>query len=582
MTDTRIICNPLDLGYRYQDLRFLGISRSVGREAADPSVVAYQNRFFMFASMSAGFWHSADLVQWSFCASSTLPAYEYAPDARVVDGAIVVCASRRTGRSAFYRSTDPLGAGFAKAAPGTFPFWDPNLFQDHDDRLYLYWGCSNRTPIHGVELDRDSFAPVGSRQAVVAAAADERGWERTGEDHDPTRKTSTVLSRILGDAPFIEGAWMTEHAGTYYLQYSAPATESNTYGDGYFVSDHPLGPFTYALDSPYSHKPGGFITGAGHGSLFRDRYGNWWHAATMRVSVNFTFERRLGIFPAGFDEDGVLFCNQRFGDYPMTVPAQRADPWTDTFPGWMLLSYRKPVTASSSAAGHGPDSALNEDIRTWWAAAGCAAGEWIEVDLGGVADVHAVQVNLADHEVAAYKSPPRLSELAVAAGAVRAIETRRLVTEYIVEASATGEDWTVVLDTRDAGADRPHGFTALDRPGRYRYIRFTSSATPYGAPVAVSGLRVFGRGRGDIPAVALAEAKRTGPLNARITWSKSDTADGYLVKYGRHPDKLYHSWTVHDRCDLDLSTLNAGADYWVAVDAFNACGIAEGETIAVR
>ena len=29
---------------------------------------------------------------------------------------------------------------------------------------------------------------------------------------------------------------------------------------------------------------------------------------------------RIGLFPAGFDDDGVLFCNQNFADYPMVVP----------------------------------------------------------------------------------------------------------------------------------------------------------------------------------------------------------------------------------------------------------------------
>ena len=46
---------------------------------------------------------------------------------------------------------------------------------------------------------------------------------------------------------------------------------------------------------------GGFMTGAGHGSTIADKYGNYWHASTMRISVNHDFERRVGLFPAGFD-----------------------------------------------------------------------------------------------------------------------------------------------------------------------------------------------------------------------------------------------------------------------------------------
>ena len=111
------------------------------------------------------------------------------------------------------------------------------------------------------------------------------------------------------------------------------------------MSDFPLGPFTLADNNPYSYKPGGFLPGAGHGSTMRDKQGNLWHASTMRISMNHTFERRVGIWPAGFDEDGELFCNQRYGDWPMEVEDDRMDPWKE--PQWYLLSYGKTASASS-------------------------------------------------------------------------------------------------------------------------------------------------------------------------------------------------------------------------------------------
>ena len=64
----------------------------------------------------------------------------------------------------------------------------------------------------------------------------------------------------------------------------------------------------------------------------------------MRISVNYDFERRVGLFPAGFDKDGVLYCNQNFSDYPHRIPADRFDAARQQ-PEWMLLSYKK--------AGHG-------------------------------------------------------------------------------------------------------------------------------------------------------------------------------------------------------------------------------------
>ena len=181
---------------------------------------------------------------------------------------------------------------------------------------------------------------------------------------------------------------MTKHDGTYYLQYAGPGTEYNVYGDGVYESDSPLGPFRLAKNNPYSYKPGGFLRGAGHGSTMEDRYGNWWHTATMQISKNHDMERRVGIWRAGFDKDGVLFCNQQFGDWPMAVEQAKEDPWAK--PEWYLLSYQKAMSASSSEEGREPSFAADENIQTWWRAAGNQPGEWISMDLGEVKDVRAV------------------------------------------------------------------------------------------------------------------------------------------------------------------------------------------------
>ena len=116
----------------------------------------------------------------------------------------------------------------------------------------------------------------------------------------------------------------------------------------------------------------------------------------MRISVNHDFERRIGLFPAGIDKDGILYCNQNFADYPHEVPAGKFDA-ASQMPKWMLLSYGKPVTASS---GEYPEKAVNEEIRNWWSADTAEAGQWICVDLEKVQDVRAIQVNFADEALA--------------------------------------------------------------------------------------------------------------------------------------------------------------------------------------
>ena len=162
----RVICNPLNIEYRYQfnqDPRTQ--ARSVNREAADPSLIMFQGKYYLFASMTLGVWVSEDLAHWSFHAlPDELPLYDYAPDVRVVGEYVYFSASKREKICHFYRTKDVLRGPYEKIQ-GTFPFWDPNLFQDEDGRVYFYWGCSSETPIYGIELDRETFLPIGEKKS---------------------------------------------------------------------------------------------------------------------------------------------------------------------------------------------------------------------------------------------------------------------------------------------------------------------------------------------------------------------------------------------------------------------------------
>ena len=578
---TPVVCNPIDLAYRYQDVRTPFAGRSVHREAADPTVVHYRGRYFMFASMTRGFWHSEDLVEWTLRRSDRIPAIDYAPDVREVDGALLFTASRRS-KGRFFRSVDPLADDFEEVAPSDIAFWDPDTFQDDDGRLYLYWGCSHNQPIQGVELDRETLQRMGDPVPLIAADTEMRGWERTGDDYVPVVRrglTGKIMDAYIGDAPFIEGAYMNRVDGRYHLQYSAPGTQFNTYADGCFVGSGPLGPFEYDPHSPFSSKPGGFITGAGHGSTFQDRHGNWWHVATMRVSANADFERRIGLFPAGFDEDGVLFCNQNFADFPMLVPDRPFDPWTESSPGWMLLSHRAHATASSSLDGHAPALAVDESVRTWWVAGSGRPGEWLHVDLGAEATVHSLQVNLADHDLAS--RAPKLRDLGRATLGKRAVFPDSQPTEIRVELSLDGEAWETVHDTFGTGIDAPHAFVHLAEARRARFVRLTCGAMPFGGPAAVSGLRVFGIGDVARPVAVAATGERRDPRTASLRWSSAPGAVGYNIRYGISPEKLYHSWLVYDRTDLEVGALNAGHPYWFAVDSFNEAGVTTGSAVRI-
>lgn len=604
-------CNPLNLTYRYQyNGTEEGYARS--REAADPSLIEFKGSYYLFPSMSRSFFKSSDLVNWGMFELKNVPVYDYAPDVRVMGKYMYFSASNREQVCDFYRTENPE-SGIFERIEGSFSFWDPNLFIDDDGRVYFYWGCSNMTPIWGVELNPGTMKPIGEKEVLIEGHKDRYGYERIGEDHHYDKKNSYIwqvmcenfakqmgcraeeiddLEEIIGnlpkeqrqmmqalltDNPYIEGAWMTKHNGKYYLQYACPGTEFNIYGDGVYVSESPLGPFTHAKNNPYSYHPGGFVTGAGHGSTLEDLEGRFWHTATMRISMNHAMERRVGLWPAGFDPQGELFCNQRYGDWPRKITAQGSDPWEN--PEWMLLSYGKNVTASS-----GTDSmkhAVDENIQTWWKADCCDSGEWICIDLGMAADVRAVQINFADDTE--YVNLPE-GKKAVESGTAssRYIEEIIYQTQWLLEGSADGENWSVIEDKREVQTDLAHDLVVREEGICARYIRLTVEKVPYDCAPCVSGLRVFGSMKCMRPEKAYnVAAVRSSDMDMEVSWE--GTAQGALISWGHEKDKLYHSYLVHGKNKQEIRALAADVDkYFVRVDLYNEGGITEGDIEQIK
>ena len=593
----KYLCNPVNINYRYQfnmDPRQHG-KMQICREAADPSMILFHGRYYIFASMTLGVWVSDDLTTWeNHRLPGELPLYDYAPDVRVMGDWVYFCASRREENCDRYRTKDILNGPYEKIQ-GSFPFWDPNLFVDDDGRVYFYWGCSNITPVWGVELDPNTMQPKGDKRVLVEGHPFEIGYERVGEDNSQFPATEAeidaayaafhrqqgisedqvpeqlkpLIRGMFSRKPYIEGAWMDKQNGKYYLQYACPGTQYNTYSDGVYVSSGPLGPFTLADNNPYSYKPGGFLPGAGHGSTMRDRKGNWWHAATMRISMNHDFERRVGIWPAGFDADGELFCNQRYGDWPM---AAEGDPWRS--PAWMLLSAGKKATASSFVDGHEPGRATEENVRSWWRAASENRSEWLQIDLGQVFDVHAIQINFADDHID-IPCPGRI----VGGSQARYIEERDLTTQWKLTGSIDGENWFVIEDKSDAKTDLSHDFILREEGFRARFLRLTDMAVPYGQRPCVSGLRVFGLGQGEKPAVPSFTARRDSDLDMTVSIEAQENTLGYNILFGNSPEKLYHSYMTFRAGNQRVGALIKGRNYFVRVDAFNENGITEGACV---
>ena len=238
-------CNPLDLGYRYSHMN--EGKRLAHREGADPTLILFKGTYYAFVSMSAGFWHSKDLLNWEFHAAPDLLIYDYAPDVRQVGDYLYFCASRRSVNCPIRRTRDPLTEGFEQVS-APFPFWDPDLFQDDDGRVYLYWGCTNTQPIWGIEMNPETMLPIGEKVPLIYGRESELGYERPGDNGVSNKENSVVYQHLkhmfnqetrriefpagmenLGGysaeamtamflsvgKPYIEGAFMTKHDGKY-------------------------------------------------------------------------------------------------------------------------------------------------------------------------------------------------------------------------------------------------------------------------------------------------------------------------------------------------------------------------------
>jgi hypothetical protein len=424
------------------------------------------------------------------------------------------------------------------------------LFYDEDQGgWFMYFGSSNFYPLGGIELDESQGLTYrGTARELIALHPEVHGWERFGRDHREAIK------------PFIEGAWMTKHRGKYYLQYAAPGTEHNVYANGTYVGDAPLGPFTYAPNNPISYKPGGFVTGAGHGNTFEDAYGNFWNTGTPWIAVNYDFERRIAMFPAGFDKDGLLFANTRFGDFPQRIPTNKWGNADSLFSGWMLLSYKKPATASSVRYPFAAAHVTDENPRTFWLAETNRAGEHLTVDLVKSCEVRAVQVNFTDYKSGLFESGPEV------------------YTQFRLQVSGEGQEWRTIADLSQEKRDRPNAYIELREPVRARFVRYEHIHV--GSPnLAISDLRVFGSAGGaePLPPAHVQVRRDLDAKNAFVSWTDVSECVGYNVRWGIAPDKLYSTYQVFadQRPQLELRALTAGQGYFVAVEAFNENGVSK-------
>ncbi len=544
-------CNPINIDYGYTPIPNFS-QWGKHRATADPVIVNYKGDYYLFSTNQWGYWHSPDMVKWNFVSKRFLRPWNQvydelcAPAVGIIGDTMLVFGSNYARNFSIWMSTNPK-ANEWKVLVDSFDIggWDPAFFTDDNGRFYMYNGSSNRFPLYGVELDRKTMQPMGTRKETYMLESWRYGWQRFGEYMD-----DTFLD------PFMEGAWMTKNNGKYFLQYGAPGTEFSGYADGVAVGDNPLGPFTNQ-SMPLSFKPGGFARGAGHGATFNDMWNNVWHVSTVVISVKNNFERRIGIWPAGFDKDNVMYCNTAFGDYPTYLPTGKEDHLKSRFTGWMLLNYQKPVTVSSTYGSYYSNFAVDENIKTYWSAATANENEWIQTDLGAVSTVNAIQINYADQDV---------EFLGKTIGEFH---------QYKILESKDGKKWNTLVDKSLNKTDVPHDYIELEKPVQTRYIKLVNIHVPSGK-FGISGFRVFGNGNGEKPNTVkefIILRTEKDKRSAWLKWSPVDNAYAYNIYMGTDPDKLYNNIMVYGANEYWLKALDSQKPYYFAIEAINENGV---------
>ena len=66
---------------------------------------------------------------------------------------------------------------------------------------------------------------------------------------------------------------------------------------------------------------------------------------------------------------------------------------------------------------------------------------------------------------------------------------------------------------------------------------------------------------------------------SRLSCDASAGADGYLVRFGIAPDKLWNHYMVWGGTDLEIRILMKGTPYYYRVDALNGSGVTEGDEV---
>lgn len=269
------------------------------RNPADPHVIRVEEKYYLYpTSHGRGYdaYVSEDLVTWKHSGSvfTSASGGAWAPD--------VFHNARGDGKFYLYYTEDHpdrpkapgnkhIGVAVADGPLGPFTDQgslfedaiDAHMFQDDDDRLYLYY-----TNLAGgfkilVQPMADPWTKAG---AAIELIGPTEPWENGGF--------------AVTEAPF-----MLKRDGIYYLMYSGSPADSANYAIGYATAETPTGPFTKHPGNPIAQRSENAM-GPGHHAVVEGPDEKLWMVYHQKVDDDQNYNRFIAIDPLWFDENGVI------------------------------------------------------------------------------------------------------------------------------------------------------------------------------------------------------------------------------------------------------------------------------------
>ncbi|MBN1780353.1 family 43 glycosylhydrolase [bacterium] len=462
-------CNPLPL-----------MTAPGGNAAGDVTVIREQGRYYMYCT-GGGAWVSDDMVDWTFHRVENVPV---APDVVKYNGDFYMCGND----GPLFKADNPLGPftslGEWKNTPDVAGGWngafDMEIYIDDDNTPYLYYSGRGVSGIFAVRLDPDNLTRFSGPVKHLFGFDSNHVWERYGEMNEYT------------DVSWIEGPWLQKHNGKYYLQYSASGTQWKTYAEGYYISESPMGPFTYASNNPLMRKTDGIVTGPAHGCIVEGPDGNLWQFYTIVLS-NPPGGRRIGMDRILIGPDGNMSVTVT--ETPQWAPDAVNDPEKgDSGSVPVTINKVRAMNAlskfSSQQPGRDAAYAVDNVSGTWWEPAPDDSMPALTIELSPATRFDAVQLFAIDGVRLLFHSGGR------------AFWRRSAFTpdiyRYRIDGSMDGETYIPVLDRTGNTVSRNTVFEEIS-PVKCRFVRLTLTDWPRSAPLGIIEFTVFGKPAESLP-----------------------------------------------------------------------------------